>query len=147
MQAVNVLISQDMAESLVPGNFAHVIFSTGGLKGSPELLVSARLPPLINVGCIPLIKLLAQQYLALSFYLFCALNCSLCWASQMLGAWPAPESSAPIYYFRGGGWLECLKPGWAERLLDARSKHSCSEVPTQLMYFGLIENTAFYCAC
>lgn len=83
---MDVLISRDMAVSLVPGNFAHVIFSTVGLKGSLELLVSARLPPLINVGCIPLIKLLAQQYLALSFYLFCAPNCSLCRASQMLGA-------------------------------------------------------------
>lgn len=75
---MNVLISCSMAMSMVPGNFAHVIFSTGGLKGRPELLVSAWSPPLINVGCIPLIKLLAQQYLALSFDILCALNCGLC---------------------------------------------------------------------
>lgn len=100
MQAANVLIRQDKAWSLLPGNFAHVIFNAGGLKGSPALLVSARSPPLINVGCIPLIKLLAQQYLLLSFYPFCTLNCSLCLDSQILRAWPAPESSAPIYYFR-----------------------------------------------
>lgn len=81
---MNVLINREMAVSLVLENFAHVIFSTGGLKGRPELLVSARLPPLINVGCIPLIKLLTQQYLALSFYLVFALNCSLCCASRML---------------------------------------------------------------
>lgn len=28
-------------------------------------------------------------------------------------------------------------------LLDASSKHSCSEVPTQLMYFGLLLNFEF----
>lgn len=121
--------------SSVPGNFAHVIFSTGGLKGSLELLVSARLPPLINVGCIPLIKLLAQQYLALSFYLspgsklqpvLGPLRCS--------GHGQLPKAQLPFI-------ISEAEDGYAWRLLNARSKHSCSEVPALLMYFGLIKNT------
>ena len=123
--------------SLVLGNFAHVIFSTGGLKGSLELLVSGRLPPLINVGCIPLIKLLAQQYLALSFYLSLGsklqpvlgpLTCS--------GHGQLPKAQLPFIISEAEG-------GYAWRLLNARSKHSCSEVPAQLMYLELIQNTGF----
>lgn len=123
--------------SSVPGNFAHVIFSTGGLKGSLELLVSARLPPLINAGCIPLIKLLAQQYLALSFYLLPdsklqpvlgPLRCS--------GHGQLPKAQLPFI-------ISEAADGYAWRSLNARSKHSCSEVPAQLMYFGFIQNAGF----
>lgn len=132
-----MLISRDTTVSLVPGNFAHVIFSTGGLKGSLELLVSGRLPPLINAGCIPLIKLLAQQYPALSFYLspgsklqpvLGPLRCS--------GHGQLPKAQLPFI-------ISEAEDGYAWRLLNARSKHSCSEVPAQLMYFGFIKNTGF----
>lgn len=126
MQAANVLISRDTTVSLVPGNFAHVIFSSAGLKGSLELLVSARLPPLINVGCIPLIKLLAQQYLALSFYLSHALNCSLCWGlSDARGMASSRKLSSHLLFqrrrmaVRGGYWMQRLntaavksRPSW-----------------------------------
>ena len=85
-----MLIRQDTAVSALPGNFAHVIFSIARWKGKPELLVSAQSPPLINAACIPLIKLLAQQYLPLSFYLLAGLNCGLCRVSLVLRAPPAP---------------------------------------------------------
>lgn len=48
MAAANVLITWDMAAglSMVPGNFAHVIFSTGWVKGQARVIGFSPVAPL-----------------------------------------------------------------------------------------------------
>lgn len=119
MRAANVLIRQDMAVSMLPGKFAHIIFSTGGVKGHARFIGFSLLAPFNQCCLYPFNKIISS---ALSLTIISCprptLNCGL-WLSSLScapGKPKPPECAAPICYGRDGGLLECLNQHIAGQL-------------------------------